>query len=100
VHALGHRAGEAVDGGRRAEDRLEVGLGDRRRVERAEPLLDRPRPVKRLLHGDLLVEREPDEKRHRIARDQRVRLVRVREVEAVWHKADGSRPQTHVKHMF
>ena len=27
VHALGHRAREAVDRGRRAEDRLEVGLG-------------------------------------------------------------------------
>ena len=33
----------------------------------------------------LLVEGEPDEERERIARDQPVRLVRVREVERLGH---------------
>ena len=43
VHALGHRAGEAVDRGPGAEHRLEVGGGQRRGVDRAEPLAQRER---------------------------------------------------------
>ena len=36
------------------------------RLERAEPLLQAQRAEERLLHGDLLVERESDEQRERI----------------------------------
>ena len=64
-----------------AEERLEVRVvRDRLRVERAEPLLQAERPCERLLHRHLLVEREADEQRERILRDERVRLVVVREV--------------------
>ena len=68
-----------------AEDRLEVGLGDRGRVERAQALLEHERPRERLLDGDLLVEREADEQRHRVRDQQRVGLVGVGEVEAIGH---------------
>lgn len=33
----------------------------------------------------MLVEREADEQRHRISRDERVGLVRIREVQAIGH---------------
>ncbi len=52
-----------------AEERLEVGGGDLLRLERAEPLLQAERPLERLLHRHLLVEREADEQRERVGRD-------------------------------
>ena len=48
------------------EHGLEVGVGERRGVQRPEPLTDHQRPGECLLHGDLLVEREAHEQRHRI----------------------------------
>ena len=81
-----HRAGEAVDRGLLAEHALELGRVGRRdppRVERAEPPLQLERPRERLLHRDLLVEREADQQRDGVAGEQRVRLVVGREVEAV-----------------
>jgi hypothetical protein len=53
VHASGHRPWEAVDRWFLAEDRLEVGCGDRAGVERAQALLQRERPGEGLLNGDL-----------------------------------------------
>ena len=86
-HRFGNRAGEAMDGGALAEDRLEVGLGQRRRFDRAEPLAQHERAHERLLHGHLLVEREADDQRHRVRRDERIGLVGVGEVEAIGHAA-------------
>jgi hypothetical protein len=40
-------------------------------------------PLKRCLHRHLLVEREPDQERERLLRDQCVGLVVAREVEPV-----------------
>ena len=56
-----------------------------RRLERAEPLFQPQRPEERLLHGDLLVEREPDEQRERIFREQLVGRFVHCEVERVGH---------------
>jgi len=60
-----------------------VGRGDRARVERPQPLLDLQRPAERGLYGHLLVEREPDQQRERLLRDQCVGLVVAGEVEPV-----------------
>ena len=60
-----------MDGGLLAEERLEVGLRDGARLERAEPLLQPQRAEERLLDGDLLVEREADEQRERISASSR-----------------------------
>ena len=87
VHALGHRAGEAMDGGFLAEGGLQVEPGELRGVERAQPLPNGQRSRERLLHGDLLVQREADQQRHRVGREQRVGLVGVSEVQAVGHWA-------------
>ena len=84
---VGHRAGEAVDRGLLAEERLEVGLRDLARFERAEPLLQPQRAEERLLDGDLLVEREADEQRERILREQPVGRLVLREPERVGHGA-------------
>ena len=56
-----------MDGGPLAEDRLEVGGGELRGVERADPLAQHERPRERLLHRHLLVEHEPDQQRERVA---------------------------------
>ena len=69
----------------RPEQRLEVGLRDLGRLERAEPLLQSQRAEERLLHGDLLVEREPDEQRERIVGEQSVGRLVLREVERLGH---------------
>ena len=53
----------------------------RARVEGADALLDPERPRERLLHRDLLVEREADEERERVGRDERIGLVVLREIE-------------------
>ena len=45
--------------------------------------LELERPQERCRHGHLLVEREPDQERERITRDQRIRLGVVGEVENV-----------------
>ncbi len=86
VNPLRHRAGEPVDGGRLAEERLElarVGRGDRAGVERAESALELQRAGERRLHGYLLVEREPDQQRERILGDELVGLVVAREVQPI-----------------
>ena len=49
----------------------------------SDALLDLQRPGERGRHRHLLVEREPDEERHRLLGEQRVRLVVSREVQAV-----------------
>ena len=59
-----------------------------RRVEVAEPLPQLERAEERRLHGHLLVEREPDQERERVACDERVGLVVAGEVEAVGHRRD------------
>ena len=72
------------------EEALELGrirCDDLRRVElAAEALLQLERPQERRRHRHLLVEREPDEERERILRDELVRLVRVGEVERLGHE--------------
>ncbi len=85
VHARRHRAGEAVDRGLLPEERLEVGLRDLLRIERPEPLLESQRAEERLLHRDLLVEREADEQRERIGREQPARLLVLGEPERLGH---------------
>jgi hypothetical protein len=75
-----------MDRGFLAEQRLEVRRRQLGRVERAKTLLQRQRPGERLLHGDLLVQRKSDQKRHRVGCDQRVGLVGVGEVKAVGHR--------------
>jgi hypothetical protein len=68
-----------------AKDGLEVGGRQRGGVERAQALPQHQRSGESLLHGDLLVEREADQQRHRIRGDQRVGLVGVGEVEPLGH---------------
>ena len=75
VHAFGHFPGEAMDRRFLSERGLEVSRCERDRIERPEPFAQPKRPQEGLLHGDLLVEREPDEQRHRVRGDQRVGLV-------------------------
>src|SRR5205085_6447199 len=77
--APSHVAGEAVDGRLLAEDRLEIGLRNGGGLERAEPLLQPERAEEGLLDGDLLVERESDEEREGIVREQAVCFVVLRE---------------------
>ena len=78
-----------MDGRLLAKDRLEVGGRERRRVERSDALAQREWPGEGLLHGDLLIQDEPDQQRHWVRRDQRVGLVGVGEVEAIGHVATG-----------
>ena len=56
-----------------------------RGIERAEALPQHQRPGERLLHRDLLVEREADQQRHRVRGDQRIGLVGFGEVQAIGH---------------
>ena len=76
-----------MDGGPLAEDRLEVGRGELRGVERADPLAQDERARERLLDRHLLVEHEADQQRERVGGDQRVGLVGVGVVELVGHQA-------------
>ena len=62
-----------------------IGGGDLPRVECAQTLADLERPRERRLHRYLLVEREADEERERVGRDQPVGRVVAAEVEAVGH---------------
>ena len=55
------------------------------RAPRSDPFLELERPGERLLHGDLLVDREPDQERERLGRDEPIRVVRVGEVERGRH---------------
>ena len=92
LHPLRHRAREAMDRRTLAErvlERLRVHGCDRARVERPDPLLEAERPGERLLHRHLLIDREPDQQRERVTGDQRVRLVRVREVQRLGHGFDS-----------
>ena len=88
VDSLGHRARVAVDHRLLEEHRLEVGGRQRFGVDRAEALLQRERSLERLHHRDPLVELEAHQQGHRIRGDQGVRLVGLREVEAVGHAPD------------
>jgi hypothetical protein len=84
VHPAGHVAREAVDRRFLPEDLLElggVGVGDRRGVEAGEPAANLERARKSLLHGDLLVEDEPDEQRQRLLGEKAVGFVVTCEVE-------------------
>ena len=88
LHALRHVPGEAVDRRLLAKGRLErggVGLRDPAGVERPDPLLQLQRPGERGRHGHLLVEREADQERHRLLREERVGLVVAGEVQPVGH---------------
>src|SRR5204863_9441771 len=73
LHSARHRAREAVQRRLAAEDLFQL-VGrqrrDRARVERAESPLQLERARERLLDGDLLVEREADEQRQRLLREQ------------------------------
>ena len=93
-----HRAREAVDRRFLAERGLELGgihRGDPAGVERADPLLQLERSGEGGLHGDLLVEREPDQERQRITGEELVGLVRVREVERLGHSPSVVRDLPH-----
>ncbi len=68
-----------------AEHRLEVGCRDGCGVQGTDPLAQRAGACEGLLHSHLLIEREADQKRHRVLGDQPVGLVGIGEVQAVWH---------------
>ena len=91
LDALRHAAGEAVDGRAFAKERRRARPGPsprsgRRRGGRAAAAASAGREGRR--HGHLLVEREADQERERVACEQRVGLVVAREVEAVGHRRD------------
>jgi hypothetical protein len=88
VYPLGHRAWVPVDHRLLEEHRLEIGGGERRGVDCAEALLQRERSLKGLHHRDPLVELEAHQQGHGIRGDEGVRLVGLREVEAVGHAPD------------
>jgi hypothetical protein len=95
----GHVGRETVDGRPLAEHRLEplrVGVGDRPRLERPEPLFQLERAGEGGLHRHLLVERESDQQRERLARQERIRLGIAREVDRVRraHEHDRNRRGT------
>jgi hypothetical protein len=80
-----------VDGRPLAERGRELGGIHRRDpvgVEVPEPPLQLERAEERRRHRHLLVEREPDQERERVACVERVGLVVAREVEAVGHRRD------------
>ena len=83
LHPRGHRAGEPVDGRLLTERGLDLGRIEMRDLQRPEPLLDFQRAQECGLNRHLLVEREPDQKRQRVGRDELVRLVAVGVVEPV-----------------
>ena len=86
LDAAGHVAREPVQCGWRAEDRRErlgVHRGDGRRIQRHRSALELQRAGERLLDGDLLVEREPDQEGERVGRDQGVGVGVAGEREAV-----------------
>ena len=62
-----------------------IGGGDRTGVECAQPVPELQRSEERRRDGHLLVEREADQERERIAAMQRVRLCVVREVQRLGH---------------
>ncbi len=72
-----------MDGRLLAERGLDLGRVEARDLERAEPLLDLQRAQERGLDGHLLVEREPDQEREWIGRDELIRLVAVRVMKPV-----------------
>ena len=86
AHALGHRAGEAVQRRALAEhggELLGVARRDARDVEVPEARAQLERARERLLDGDLLIEREADEERERVGGDQAVGLVVAGEGQAL-----------------
>ena len=86
LHAGRHCTGKSVDGRLLAEyilQPLRIDACDLRRVEATEPLLDLERSGERGRHRHLLVEREADEERKRVFRDQPVGGVVTGEVQAV-----------------
>ena len=89
LHSLGHGAREPMQGRTLAEGPVQlggIGAGDPGWIEVAQPAAQVDRSRKRLLHGHLLIEREPDQQRQGIAGDQLVGLVGVGEVQPIWHQ--------------
>src|SRR5688500_13149492 len=81
-----HGGWEAVDRRRtlgRSLERTLVNAGVVRRVDAAESIEQHLRSGERLLHGNLLVEREADEQRHRVGGEQPIGVVVSGEVEVV-----------------
>jgi len=72
-----------------AERLVEIHPRELAGVERADALLQGERPGEGLLHGHLLVEREADQQRERVAREQLVRVGIGCEVQCVGHHADS-----------
>jgi hypothetical protein len=68
---------------RRGFEPGEVHLGELARADRAEPLEEHLRPGECLLNRNLLVEREADEQRHRVAHEEPIGLVVSGEVQSV-----------------
>jgi hypothetical protein len=85
VHPTGHRPGESVDRRFGAEQRLEIGACQGIHVKRAQALLQHEGTHEGLGHRDLLVKGEADQQSHRIACDEPVGVLGVREVQAVGH---------------
>jgi hypothetical protein len=83
LHPTRHRGGEAVDRRSGSEHRLQIRGGQCGGIEGAEAFAQRQPSGKRLGNRHLLVEHEADQQRQRITGDQRVGLVRVREMEAI-----------------
>ena len=69
----------------RRERLRQVALCELTRIERADPLLQDERAGERLLHRHLLVDREADEQRERIMRQELAGLGIVGEPERVGH---------------
>ena len=67
------------------EQRGEIECGKLLRCQRSGSLLQHVRPGERLLHRDLLVDREAHQQCERILGEQPARLVVVREPERVGH---------------
>jgi hypothetical protein len=84
-----------VQRGRRPEDRRE-GLGvhrrDRSRIQGDRAALHLERTRERLLHRDLLVEREADQQRERVGRDQGVGVRVAGEREVVGRDGEAHGP--------
>ena len=91
VHPLGHRARKAVHGRFLAERRLEVSLGQRGGVDRAEPLAAaRAARRKAFCTETCWSSANPNQQCHRVGGDQCVGLVGLGEVQAVRPPLDPS----------
>jgi hypothetical protein len=73
------------------EHRLEIGGRERLGVDSSQALPQREWAKKRLHHRHPLVELEPHDQSHRVRGDQRIRFVRLGEIQAVGHAPDRNR---------